>query len=410
MASGTLLPVPMASAAAVLDRRPRHLIDLRSPAEFTADHLPGAVNVPLFDDLERALIGTLYARKSPESAFEEARVRTRAKIAVFAAEIAERCGWELPVLDLEQRVEHLTAFGIARLERELASDPAEPTPDSVVLYCWRGGLRSRSVVTLLRGLGREEVLGIEGGYRAYRQQVRGRIEAWCAPRSFVLRGLTGVGKTLVLRELARLRPEWVLDLEGMAGHRSSILGMVGLEPASQKLFESRLAERIGRDFGGTCVIEGESRKVGDLILPEPVWRALDGGVALELTAQPARRVRVLLEDYLVSPESRAELACQLPFIETRLGSRWNGELVAMLASGREAELVELLLQRYYDPLYGHSERGRRYAASFDSTHPRVAATEIVRWIERQLASARTLAPAAGARSSAVPLQQAPTDL
>lgn len=410
MASGTLLHVPMATAAALLDQRPRHLIDLRSPVEFAEDHLPGAVNVPLFDDLERALIGTLYARKSPEAAFEEARARTRARIAAFTAEIAERCGWELPALDLEQRVEGLAAFGIARLERELASHPSEPTPGSVVLYCWRGGLRSRSVVTLLRGIGREEVLGIEGGYRAYRQQVRGRIEAWCAPPSFVLRGLTGVGKTLVLRELARLRPEWALDLEAMAGHRSSILGMVGLEPASQKLFESRLAERFGRGFGGTCVIEGESRKVGDLILPESVWRALDGGVALQLTAQPARRVRVLLEDYLVSPTSRAELARQLPFIETRLGSRWNGELVAMLASGREAELVELLLQRYYDPLYGHSERGRRYAASFDSTDPRVAAAEIVSWIERELASARTRPPAAGARSSAASVPQAPTDL
>src|SRR5262245_14667396 len=240
MTSAALFPVPMAAAAEVLEHRPRRLIDLRSPAEFAADRLPGALGVPLFDDLERALIGTLYARRSPQVAFEEAGARTRAKIAVFTARLAELCGWQLTACDLEQRVERLTALGIARLERELALAPARPGPGSVVLYCWRGGLRSRSVVAFLRGLGREDVLGLEGGYRAYRQEVRERIEAWRAPPSFVLRGLTGVGKTLVLRAVAELRPEWALDLEGMAGHRSSILGMVGLEPASQKLFESRL--------------------------------------------------------------------------------------------------------------------------------------------------------------------------
>jgi tRNA 2-selenouridine synthase len=384
----------MASAAAVLDRRPRHLIDLRSPAEFAEDHLPGAINVPLFDDVERALIGTLYARQSPEAAFEAGRTLTRAKIATFTARIAELCGWSLPAEDLEQRVERLTSIGIERLERELEPDPVTPAPDSVALYCWRGGLRSRSVVAFLRGVGTTQALGVEGGYRAYRQLVRSQIETWRAPPTFVLRGLTGVGKTLVLRALAELRPDWALDLEAMAGHRSSILGMVGLEPASQKLFESRLAERCARGFGAACVIEGESRKVGDRIVPEPVWRALDGGVALELVAEPARRVQVLIEDYLASARSRAELAQQLPFIEERLGARWNGQLVAMLAGGREAELVELLLQRYYDPLYAHSERAQRYAARFDASEPRAAAAAIVDWIER------ALAPAALARASA----------
>lgn len=398
MPSGALFPVPMASASAVLARRPRRLIDLRSPAEFAADRLPAALNEPLFDDLERALIGTLYARQSPAAAFEQGREITRAKIAGFTRRIAEHCGWDLSTSDLEQRVERMTAFGLERMERELEASPGEPGPDSVVLYCWRGGLRSRSVVAFLRGLGRE-VLGIEGGYRAYRQVVRERIEAWRAPPGFVLRGLTGVGKTLVLRALAELRPEWTIDLEGMAGHRSSILGMVGLEPASQKLFESRLAERLELGFrharGTACVLEGESRKVGDLVMPSSVWRVLDEGVALELTTEPARRVRVLLDDYLSTSASRAELARQLPFIEARLGARWKGVLVAWLASGREVELVELLLKRYYDPLYAHSERGRCYATRIDSTEPRAAAAEVLRWIERAPSPERArLEPAA----------------
>ena len=205
MASGALFPVPMASAEAVVARAPRRVIDLRSPSEHAEDRLPGAVNVPLFDDLERALIGTLYARRSPDAAFEEGRALTRAKIAEFTQRIAELCGWQITASDLEERVDRLTALGIARLERELAPEAAEPAADSVVLYCWRGGLRSRSVIAFLRGLGRAEVLGVEGGYRAYRQRVRAEIEAWRAPPCFVLRGLTGVGKTLVLRALAELR-------------------------------------------------------------------------------------------------------------------------------------------------------------------------------------------------------------
>ena len=389
MPSAARFPVPMAPAEAVLDHPPRHLLDLRSPAEFAADHLPGAVNVPLFDDLERALIGTLYARSSPEAAFEEGRRVTLARITGFTREIAERCGWQMPEVDLAERVEALTRLGLHGLERELEPATELPRSDSTVAYCWRGGLRSRAVVAFLRGLGRGEVLGIDGGYRSFRRCVHARVEAWRAPPSFVLRGLTGVGKTLVLRALERRRPGWVLDLEALAGHRSSILGMVGLEPASQKLFESRLERRLARGFEGACVVEGESRKVGDVILPGGVWAAVDGGVALELTATPARRVRVLLEDYLAEEANREALARQLPFLEERLGKRFHGELVGRLAGGREAELVELLLERYYDPLYRHSEGGRSYAARFDSTDPEAAAAEIERWIEARTPSART---------------------
>lgn len=388
MPSEFLQPVPMAAAEAVLDIRPRRLVDLRSPAEFAEDHLPGAVNVPLFDDLERALIGTLYARASPDAAFEEARVLARAKLAVLLREIEERCGWTRADDDLWARFDRLTAAGLTGLERELASLPVVPSERSAVFYCWRGGLRSRAMVALLRASGHDEVVGMAGGYRAYRRCVRARVEAWRAPPSVVLRGLTGVGKTLVLRALAARRPEWVLDLEALAGHRSSILGMVGLEPASQKLFDSRLAARLSRGSGAVVVVEGESRKVGDVVLPEPVWRAIDLGTGIELVAERERRVRVLLDDYLASERSRAELAQRLPFIEARLGPRWSGRLLGLLESGREAELVELLLVHYYDPLYRRSEHGRVYRVRFDATDPEAAADGIARWIEREFGATR----------------------
>ncbi len=377
------LSVPVASASAVLAARSARVVDLRSPAEFAQDHLPGARNVPLFDDLERALIGTLYVRRSPEEAFAEGRARTRAKIRALTRDLAREAGRPASEEELEGRVDELTAGGLRSLEASLVLEPQILVPDGAfVLHCWRGGLRSRSVVAFLRRLGWSDVLALEGGYRSYRRLVRERIEGWKAPPCFVLRGWTGVGKTLVLREIEGLRPGWTLDLEALAGHRSSILGMVGLEPCTQKTFESRLAARLGDGFPAVCVLEGESRRVGEVLLPGPVWDALDGGTNLELVAPTERRVAVLIEDYLARETNRSELARQLPFIEERLGrAAWQGKLVEQLETGREADLVRVLLERYYDPLYAHSERGRRYSARFEASDPARAAAEIVGWIE-----------------------------
>lgn len=366
-----------------LGRLPRPLvIDLRSPGEFAVDHVPGARNVPLFDDVERAVIGALYARHSPQAAFDEGRERAVARIEGLTRRIAELAGWEVPPVDLGERVRAMCAGGIERLEGDLlplATD--EPPAAPVVLHCWRGGLRSRSVVALLRSFGLERAVGLAGGYKAYRRSVMEALEAWRAPQSYVLRGLTGVGKTLVLRELERLRPAWTLDLEALAGHRSSILGMVGLEPCTQKAFESRLLSRTRRLSRERLVVEGESRKVGDIVLPRRVWDAVQGGVDLELHAPLERRVEVLVADYLAEAQNRAQLARQLPFLEERLGPRFAGELVGLLARGRERELVEILLERYYDPLYRHSESRHDYRARFDATQPAAAAAAIVEWIE-----------------------------
>jgi tRNA 2-selenouridine synthase len=276
----------------------------------------------------------------------------------------------------------MTESGIEALGEALETRPAELPTRPVVLHCWRGGLRSRSVVAFLRALGLERAVGLVGGYKAYRGLVLEQLAAWEAPPSFVLRGLTGVGKTLVLTELERLRPGWTVDLEGLAGHRSSILGMVGREPCSQKTFDTRLTARLRSGFPGPVVFEGESRKIGDAILHERVWSALRGGVNFELTAPLERRVAVLKADYLVTDACRTELRGQLPFIEQRLGPRkWDGVLTGLLDQDRVDELVELLLEHYYDPLYKHSETDRAYAARIDTCDPERAAAEIAAWIE-----------------------------
>lgn len=377
----TAAAVPVIDAATLLDGERRPVVDLRSPAEFAEDHVPGARNVPLFDDAERALVGLLYHRASPEAAFARGRRVVLDKIEALVRAIAEHVGADVGAVDLAAHARELTRGGLAALEDALGTRPGSAAGGEPILYCWRGGLRSRSVVALLRGIG-VGAAGLEGGYKAYRRHVRRSLEDWTPPPTVVLRGLTGVGKTLVLRELERIRPGWTLDLERLAGHRSSLLGMVGLEPCSQKAFESRIAERLRRGFPGPLVLEGESRRVGDAIVPGRVWDALRGGVDLSLVAGRERRVDVLIEDYLAHDSNRAQLRVQLAEVERRM--RPPAPLVELLDRGRERELVELLLERYYDPLYRHGEKGKRYAATIDASEPGRAAGEIARWIEQNV--------------------------
>ena len=381
--------VPTLAAAAALGVNDGVLVDLRAPVEFEADHLEGAHNVPLLDDDERALVGLLYRRESPQAAFDAARERVRASVGRLVATIADLAAWTPPARDPARVVDDFSAAGIEALDqrvraRSLATPPQRP----VLLCCWRGGLRSRSVTALLRELGLERAVAVEGGYKSCRAQLLAQLASFQPPRTYVLRGLTGVGKTLVLRELERSRPGWTLDLEAAAGHRSSLLGAAGLEPATQKQFENRIAQRIARGFAsGVLVLEGESRKVGDAIVPSPVWRALESGANLDLAAAPERRIDVLIEDYLASARSREQLRASLADLVQRISADWTAELVPLLDAGRERELVALLLGRWYDPRYRHSEQGRRARARFDSTDPQRCARELAAWIERDIAEA-----------------------
>jgi tRNA 2-selenouridine synthase len=263
-----------------------------------------------------------------------------------------------------------------------------------VLHCWRGGLRSQSVTALLRCLGLPALV-LNGGYRAYRREVTRRLEAAQWPRAYVLRGLTGVGKSLVLRAIERLEPGSTLDLEALAQHRSSVLGMVGLEPVSQKAFDSGIALRFIGEFGHSgaalaqrpwMVVEGESRKVGNVTLPASLWTALETGLSLKLDAPAEVRVDNLVADYLQNPAARPQLARQLLFLENRLGAKFSGLLSGLLAAGREPELVHLLLEHYYDPLYRHSEAHHACLAEFPA-HPAEACAQLVlEWIRRNEAA------------------------
>ncbi|MFT4538860.1 MAG: tRNA 2-selenouridine synthase [Planctomycetota bacterium] len=375
-----LTPVPCVEINSLLARADALVIDMRSPAEFEQDHLSGALNVPLFDDAQRALVGFLYKQRSPEQAFAEGIEIVQQQIEPVLTRVAELAGWAAPEGSLEQHVTAMTADGIEAMERKLqgaltGSLPARP----VILHCLRGGLRSRSVVALLRRLGYDDCFALQGGYQEYRRHIRQGLEDWEAPPAFALRGLTGVGKTLVLRELEQIRPRWTVDLEGLAGHRSSLLGMVGLKPCSQKTFESRIAARIEVGFDNRVVYEGESRRVGKAEIPVRMWESLQTAQNIELVAPPERRVQVLCDDYLADPSARPLLREQIVAVEKRMQT--GGRLARLFDEAREPELTQVLLDEYYDPLYRHSETGREYGVSIDSTDPGEAALQIAQWIE-----------------------------
>lgn len=384
--AGTKSPstIPSIDSAVALATPGAHVIDLRSPSEYAEDHLPGAVNHPLFGDAERELIGTLYKQVSPEAAYEKAALLVDEGVGELVSGIAATVGKQQPEGEVEAVARAITGDGFGAITRGVEVTPAKELPEApVVVHCWRAGLRSLSVAVLLRGLGWDEVLILEGGYKSYRRHVIDSLDEATLPEAFVLRGLTGVGKTLVLRELERIRPGWTLDLEGHAQHRSSILGMVGLKPVGQKAFESDIAKRLRAGFPADLVVyEGESRKVGDRIVPERIWSSLVAGKNLKLTTTVERRVEALREDYLAEDGATEALLERLPFIEERLGPvKWKGVLTGLLEDERIDELVEALLEHYYDPLYLHSEKGREHDATIDSKDPTACAEEVAAWIE-----------------------------
>lgn len=380
----TPLELPAISAKALGGRDDLRIVDLRSPGEFALDSVPGAANVALFGDDERALVGTLYRRESPQVAFEAGLERVLAGVRTLVERIASFADRPLPELDLERCVRELTNGGVDALGRRLSTRLEREIPrGALVLHCWRGGLRSRSVAALLRTAGWHDVFVLDGGYRAWRRELVDALERFHPPPTYTLRGLTGVGKTLVLREIERSAPCATIDLEDLAQHRSSILGGIGLAPRSQKAFESLLGERLRRGLRGFLVVEGESRKVGDVIVPRVLWSAMESATDLELVAPLERRIEVLRNDYLAHPRALAALEAPLAFLDARLRSDERASLRELLARGEIDQLVTLLLERYYDPRYRHGEQGRTYAARFDASEPERCAREVCAWIERR---------------------------
>ncbi|MBW2451765.1 MAG: tRNA 2-selenouridine(34) synthase MnmH, partial [Deltaproteobacteria bacterium] len=284
--------------------------------------IPGAVNVPILNNAERAEIGTLYKR-------EGKLIARRRGVEIVAPKI--------PVL--VERVAEMRAS-----ETSLA-----------VVFCWRGGLRSRAMAQFL-DLAGIPARQMAGGHKRFRQHVLRFFSEAEWGRMIVLRGLTGVGKTRILNNLAAKGHE-VIDLEGLASHRGSAFGNLDL-PAqpTQKMFEALLWDRLQRIPPTSHVlVEGESRWIGRLQLPVRVYQAMQQETCIWLNASLATRVNNLLEDYSALTEAKERFVEPIQALKERLGAQAVEELLSYLDRGAWDDLVRELMTRYYDPLYRHKQ-------------------------------------------------------
>ena len=297
------------------------VVDARSESEFAEDHLPGAVNWPSLNDEERALVGTIYKQVSPF----EARKRGAA----------------------------LVSANVSRhIERELLDKPKSWQP---LVYCWRGGKRSGSLALVLDQIGFKVSL-VEGGYKAFRGAVLEQLPELAQRLSYrVVCGPTGSGKTRLLHALSAAGAQ-VLDLEGLAHHRSSVLGLIPGEPQpTQKAFDTRVWDALRRfDPARPVYVESESKKVGNVTVPESLMTAMRASPCLRVELSDDERVALLLEDYEFFVHD-PELFCRRLGALTELRGkavveRWQ----ALVQQGDVETVVRELLKTHYDPGYASS--------------------------------------------------------
>jgi len=302
------------------------IIDVRTPAEFAEDHVPGAINCPVLSNEERVTVGTLYKQVSP---FEAKKVGAA-----------------------------LISINIARhLQERFHDRPKEWRP---LIYCWRGGQRSGAMQIIFRQIGwRADKL--DGGYKAFRQHVMEQIDA-LAPRFAyrVICGATGSGKTRILQALAGQGAQ-VLDLETLAAHKGSVLGALPGEPQpAQKGFETQLWQVLAHlDPARPVYVEAESRKIGRIHLPDALMGAIRGGECLEVAVSPEARVDFLLRDYDYFLQDPDWLVQRLDNLKDLQGKETVAEWQAMAREGCWPTLVLELLEKHYDPLYRRSQ-GQNY--------------------------------------------------
>ena len=310
-----------------LDKPYDMIIDVRSECEFAEDHIPGAVNMPVLNDRQRADIGTMYKQVG---AFEA----KRRGAALVARNIA------------------------AHVEGHLGDAPRDFSP---LVYCWRGGQRSGAMARILSEIGWQVTL-IDGGYKTYRKTVLDGLDT-LPPRLRVimLRGRTGTAKTRILRAVAKAGAQ-VIDLEGLANHRGSLLGREPGHPQpTQRQFESRLFTAMRElDPARPVFIEAESNKIGDLHIPRALWCRMRDAPALQVVAPLAARVGFLIADYdhiVAEPERLKPL---LSWVVTRIGHERVEAWQSCINAGDWAGFVTRVLEDHYDPAYDRSAAARQH--------------------------------------------------
>lgn len=346
-------PIPAAEAIARLAEFDT-VVDARSEDEYAEDHLPGAVNWPSLDNAQRHEVGTLYKQVSPF----EARKRGATLV---AANISRHIG--LHVMD-------------------------KPKGWKPLVYCWRGGQRSGSLSLVLGQIGFTVHL-VEGGYKAFRGAVLAQLPELARALSYrVVCGPTGSGKTRLLQALEAAGAQ-VLDLEGLASHRSSVLGLIPGQPQpTQKRFDTLVWEKLrGFDPARPVYVESESKKVGNVAVPESLIEAMRASPCLRLDLPDEERVRLLLEDYDFFSKD-IDLFCRR--LDALVQLRGREQVQAWQAQVRAGEIepvVRELLVKHYDPGYASStQRNFQQFGEARTLAPRDRTPESMRDLAQDLVS------------------------
>ncbi len=331
------------------------IIDVRSPAEFAEDHIPGAINLPVLDNDERAKVGTIYVQ---ESRFLARRVG--------AAMVAKNIG------------------------RHIDTALADMGPNfKPLVYCWRGGQRSNSMALVLAQVGWRTIV-LQGGYKTYRRDVQKKLyDDALGLRFVVLEGGTGCAKTEILGRVCAAGAQ-VLDLEEIARHRGSLFGaLAGTPQPSQKWFESSLMERLAQmDPTRPILVEAESNKIGKRTLPPAVWTAMADAPRITLSAPIEARADYLVRCYPDVIADRALLEHVLTRLEVYPGRKQLANWRELADAGAFVELVRQVVERHYDPSYARfSARDPRPklgvldVSALDDASQEMAAREIVRLMQ-----------------------------
>jgi len=292
------------------------IIDVRTPLEYAEDCIPGAINIPLLSNDERVEIGTIYKQSGPHDARVRGLELTSVKLPAIVAAIA---------------------------------DASQGRP--ILVYCWRGGLRSKTVATILELTG-YKAKQLTGGYKFFRQQVLDYFCNFISPGPLVtLHGMTGVGKTDFLQVL-KMNGFSTIDLEGLACHRGSAFGSLGMvQNHTQKKFDTQLWHAfVSIPKGSPIILEGESRRIGSLSLPGNLYEAMREQAKIWCTASIETRIDRLQAEYGKN-EYKEEMNSALFRIRSKLGKEKHAEMLSYLEHWELKPLISELIENYYDKLY-----------------------------------------------------------
>jgi len=326
-------------------------IDMRSPTEYQSGCIPGAVNIPLFDDVERGEVGLIY--KS------------------IGAEEANHLGLELVSPKLPEIVQQIREYF--------------KTGRPLIIYCWRGGMRSKAVVSVL------ELVGISayqliGGYKSFRRFILDSLDNLSSlPPIVVLCGPTGVGKTLLLSRLATFGIP-VIDLEKLANHRGSVFGQIGLgKPQTAQNFDAVLFYELEHLKNAPyIVVECESKRIGNVYIPNIFHQAMQQGKRILAFASMECRVSRLIDEYCTFyHDNKDVIAASLATLSGRLGKVKTQKLLDAFAADEVHDVIHTLLIDYYDPLYGYDKTPpEQFDYLVDAESLEEATTRIIEYLNR----------------------------